>query len=132
VKAFAPNYVQTHHQVGLVHLKKGDMETALGNKEKADEQWTLALKNFDLYHQLDPVFPPNYYRQSYVHFNQGHADKAEEAYLGALVYNSSNVVNRIYDDQKRRDIQQSWPTLLRSTREQIPRPHKTSKEFAAF
>jgi hypothetical protein len=26
-------------------------------------------------------------------------DKAEEAYLGALVYNSSNVVNRIYFDR---------------------------------
>lgn len=99
VKAFAPNYVQTHHQVGLVHLKMGDMETALGNKEKADEQWTLALKNFDLYRQLDPVFPPNYYRQSYVHFNRGDVTKAEEAYLGALVYNSTNVVNRIYVDR---------------------------------
>lgn len=99
VKEFAPNYVQTHHQVGLVHLKMGDMETALGHKDKADEQWKLALKNFDLYHQLDPVFPPNYYRQSYVHFNRGDVDKAEEAYLGALVYNSSNVVNRIYDDR---------------------------------
>ncbi|MBK8575389.1 MAG: O-antigen ligase family protein [Elusimicrobia bacterium] len=99
VKTFAPNYVQTHHQVGLVHLKRGEMHTSLGEKDKADEQWNLALKNFDLYHSLDPVFPPNYYRQSYVHFNRGDMDKAEEAYLGALVFNSSNVVNRIYYDR---------------------------------
>ena len=99
VKTFAPNYVQTHHQVGLVYLKMGEMETALGNKDKADENWQKALKNFDLYHSLDPVFPPNYYRQSYVHFNRGDISKAEEAYRGALVYNSSNVVNRIYVDR---------------------------------
>lgn len=99
VKAFAPNYVQTHHQVGLVHLKTGEMLTAIGEKEKADDQWQLALTHFALYHNLDPVFPPNYYRQSYVHFNRGEMDKAEEAYLGALVYNSSNVVNRTYLDR---------------------------------
>jgi tetratricopeptide (TPR) repeat protein len=99
VKAFAPNYVQTHHQVGLVHLKMGEMFTARGEKDKAEEQWRLALKNFDLYHSLDPVFPPNYYRQSYVHFNRGDMDKAEEAYLGALLYNSTNVVNRVYSDR---------------------------------
>lgn len=99
VKAFAPNYVQTHHQVGLVHLKMGEMLTALGEKEKADEQWALALTNFALYHNLDPVFPPNYYRQSYVYYNRGEMEKAEEAYLGALVYNSTNVVNRVYTDR---------------------------------
>jgi tetratricopeptide (TPR) repeat protein/O-antigen ligase len=98
-KQFAPNYVQTHHQVGLIYLKRGELETALGDKEKASENWNLALKHFDLYNKLDPVFPPNYYRQSYVYFNQGNLDLAEKAYLGALVYNSSNVVNRIYNDR---------------------------------
>ncbi|MBP9127823.1 MAG: O-antigen ligase family protein [Elusimicrobia bacterium] len=98
-KKFAPNYVQTHHQVGLLYLKRGELETALGDKEKASENWALALKHFDLYNKLDPVFPPNYYRQSYVYFNQGDLERAEKAYLGALVYNSSNVVNRVYYDR---------------------------------
>ncbi len=99
VKQFAPNYVQTHHQVGLLYLKRGELETAFGNKDKASESWASALNHFDLYNKLDPVFPPNYYRQSYVYFNQGDLDRAEKAYLGALVYNSSNVVNRIYYDR---------------------------------
>lgn len=99
VKAFAPNYVQTHHQVGLVYLKMGEMESSVGSKEKAEEYWQKALKNFNLYRQLDPVFPPNYYRQSYVHFMRGDMVKAEEAYLGALVYNSTNVVGRFYNDR---------------------------------
>jgi tetratricopeptide (TPR) repeat protein len=99
VKAFAPNYVQTHHQVGLVYLKMGEMESSMGSKEKAEEYWQKALENFNLYHQLDPVFPPNYYRQSYVHFMQGNMAKAEADYLGALVFNSTNVVGRVYNDR---------------------------------
>lgn len=99
VKAFAPNYVQTHHQVGLIYTKKGDLETLWGNKDKAAEHWDKALENFRLYQQLDPVFPANYYRISYVHFMRGELDKAEEAYWGALRYNSANVVGRIYHNR---------------------------------
>ncbi len=99
VKAFAPNYVQTHHQVGLVYLKKAELENLWGAKEKAEEYWETALTNFALYHQLDPVFPPNYYRESYVHFVRGNFEKAEAAYLNALPYNSANVVGRIYNDR---------------------------------
>jgi hypothetical protein len=99
VKTFAPNYVQTHHQVGLVYLKMGEMESGRGEKEKADQQWELALQHFELYRKIDPVFPPNYYRMSYVHYMRGHMDKAEEAYLGALVHNSTNVVGRVYTDR---------------------------------
>lgn len=99
VKAFAPNYVQTHHQVGLIQTKRGDLETAWGDKEKAESHWIEALKNFELYHQLDPVFTANYYRMSYVHFMRGDMAKAEEAYLGALKFNSANVVGRVYHNR---------------------------------
>ncbi len=87
VKKFAPNYVQTHHQVGLVYLKMGDMARTLGQEDKAKEHWANALKNFELYRQLDPVFPPNHYRMAYVHYSLQDYDKAEAAYLGALPYN---------------------------------------------
>lgn len=99
VKSFAPNYVQTHHQVGLIYTKMGDLETAWGDKKKAESHWDEALKNFALYHQLDPVFPANYYRISYVHFMRGDIAKAEEAYLEALKHNSANVVGRIYHNR---------------------------------
>jgi tetratricopeptide (TPR) repeat protein len=95
LKDFAPNYVQTHHQVGLVYLKLGDMEKSWGNEAKAQEHWDTALKNFALYKNLDPVFPPNYYRIAYIHFMRGDIDKAEAAYLGALDYNTKNIVQRI-------------------------------------
>jgi tetratricopeptide (TPR) repeat protein len=87
VKKFAPNYVQTHHQVGLVYLKLGEMEKSQGNEKKAQEYWDLAMKNFLLYRNLDPVFPPNYYRMAYIHFTRGEVDKAEKVYLDALTHN---------------------------------------------
>jgi tetratricopeptide (TPR) repeat protein len=99
LKEFAPNYVQTHHQVGLVYLKFADMEKAWGNEKKAEEYWDLALKNFALYRQLDPVFPPNYYRTAYIHFSRGEHEKAEQLYLDALKHNMQNVVQRIYHDR---------------------------------
>jgi tetratricopeptide (TPR) repeat protein len=132
VKAFAPNYVQTHHQVGLVHLKMGEMLTALGEKAKADDHWKLALSNFSLYHNLDPVFPPNYYRQSYVHFNRGDMDKAEEAYLGALVYNSSNVVNRIYLDRNVETYSSLGRLFYVQLVNQYPNPANLPKDSPLF
>jgi tetratricopeptide (TPR) repeat protein len=94
VKAFAPNYVQTHHQVGLVYLKMGEMERSWGHEAKGNEYWDKALENFRLYRQLDPVFPPNYYRTAHVHFVRGDYDKAEDAYLGALKYNLGRFADR--------------------------------------
>jgi tetratricopeptide (TPR) repeat protein/O-antigen ligase len=99
LKRFAPNYVQTHHQVGLVYLKMGDMEKAWGDEAKVKEYWDLALKHFDLYEKLDPVFPPNYYRQAYIRFVRGEYDRAEEDYRRALVHNSKNVVGRLFPDR---------------------------------
>jgi tetratricopeptide (TPR) repeat protein len=92
IKKFAPNYVQTHHQMGLVHLKRGDLYKFWGDEAKNKTEWDAALKHFALYKQLDPVFPPNYYRIAYIHYTRGEFDKAEEAYKGALTYNMKNVV----------------------------------------
>jgi|GEM_PF-297489 len=99
VKKFAPNYVQTHHQVGLVYLKMGEMFNTWGQKEKAKENWEKAIVHFKLYQQLDPVFPGNYYRQAYTHYMLGETNEAEKNYQGALAYNSQNVVGRVYEDR---------------------------------
>jgi tetratricopeptide (TPR) repeat protein len=99
VKAFAPNYVQTHHQVGTLYLKRMEMEKSMGNDAKAEEYADLALKHLGLYMTLDPVFPPNYYRIAHVYATRGEFDKAEAAFRDALVYNTSNVVNRVYNDR---------------------------------
>lgn len=78
--AIAPNYVQSHHQAGLVHLKKGaddkamadaarqKGQTDLANKmyQEVEKDWLKALFYFQKYHDIDPVFEPNYARKAWV------------------------------------------------------------------
>jgi len=68
----APNYVQSHHQAGLVHLKMGSdhrrqfdelrthgrMADAQVELQKAKTSWGDALVEFHKYHEIDPVFEP--------------------------------------------------------------------------
>jgi len=112
VWAKAPNYVQTHHQAGLVYLKKGQDERqqaqqlfSSGQKDAANTMlaqavadWNQALYYFHKYHDIDPVFEPNYTRAGWVQMQlaeieqmQGHAaeadkhrEAAEEGYLESL------------------------------------------------
>jgi tetratricopeptide (TPR) repeat protein len=100
--AIAPNYVQSHHQAGLVYLKKGADAKKLEEQEKA---WEQSLIYFQKYHDIDPVFEPNYLRMAWVHMQMAelwrvrgnvtesnrHLDTAESLYkesLGAWVCGS--------------------------------------------
>lgn len=98
VAKIAPNYVQMHHQRGLVYLKMGDrlmqmagQAQAQGNKAEAAryivqarEEWKQALHYFQMYFNLDPVFPPNYFRMAWIHVQFKDFKKAEELYLAYL------------------------------------------------
>jgi tetratricopeptide (TPR) repeat protein len=98
VWAIAPNYVQTHHQAGLVYLKKGQDERSQGLVDQAEADWNQALYYFQKYHDIDPVFEPNYTRTGWVHLQladiekmrghpaevQKHQEAAEKAYLESL------------------------------------------------
>lgn len=99
VKSFAPNYVQTHHQVGMIYLKMGDVQYQQGHSAEAQTFYTEALKHFRLYEMLDPVFPVNFYRMAYIYQKLGDYDQAEAAFKGALIHNSTNVVGRYYADR---------------------------------
>jgi len=114
--AIAPNYVQSHHQAGLVYLKKGADDKAEADRLRAagqtaaanqkllevEQDWMQALVYFQKYHDIDPVFEPNYARMAWVHTQMAELarfrgdtaaaeswmDKAEAAYkesLGAWV-----------------------------------------------
>ncbi|HVE12316.1 MAG TPA: hypothetical protein VNI01_02875, partial [Elusimicrobiota bacterium] len=80
VRANAPNYVQMHHQVGILHMKRADWERAHGNAAEADRHLDLALESLRKYHALDPVFAPNYFRMGQVHMLRHQFDKAIEVY----------------------------------------------------
>lgn len=99
LKAFAPNYVQTHHQMGTLYLKRMQMASQTGATEDVRRFGDIAMKNFELYRLLDPVFPPNHYRMAQIDLFNGDWDKTEKDYRGALVYNVSNVIGRPYPER---------------------------------
>ena len=80
VWSLAPNYVQSHHQAGLLYLKLGETFRANNQPEKARQYWLEAIRRFEMYHQIDPIFAQNYYRLAYVHIQMGEIKKAEETY----------------------------------------------------
>jgi len=76
----APNYVQSYHQAGLVHLKLGDYYRQKGDIERAYKEWDRAIYKFERYHAIDPIFAQNYHRIAWIYIQKGELDKAEETY----------------------------------------------------
>lgn len=100
VWALAPNYVQSHHQAGLIYLKwgedekrkadearqKGDGVAVKKHEELRKQLWQKALSEFELYRKVDPIFPMNYYRIAWIYMQLGEPDKAEAAYKAHLSF----------------------------------------------
>ncbi len=80
----APNYVQSHHQAGVVYLKLADYFKSLNNQQKALFYYNKALEYFWKYHKIDPIFPVNYQRMAYVYSHLGDIDMVEKMYKGHL------------------------------------------------
>lgn len=62
VRRLSPNYVQMHHQVGALHMKRAEYAQNSGHPEEAGKYLDMAMTRFRLYEQIDPVFAPNYHR----------------------------------------------------------------------
>jgi len=84
VRAIAPNYVQMHHQVGTLYMKMFDYLNTHGQPQEAQTYLDKALARFNLYENLDPVYPYNYYRKAQIYINRKQFDKAETEYLHNL------------------------------------------------
>lgn len=81
VRRLSPNYVQTHHQVGNLHLRRA--QWAIDNRrppEEASKYLDLALNRYRLYQQIDPVFAPNYYRMGQIYMMRQQYDEAIKVY----------------------------------------------------
>lgn len=85
VRSNAPNYVQMHHQVGVLYLKRAEWERSQGRPAEAEKYMDLALKRFELYSMHDPVFPPNWHRIAEIYMSRNNLDKAIEAYNNLLL-----------------------------------------------
>ncbi len=116
LRRIAPNYVQMHHQVGLVYLKLGDWARNQGNMGWAGFYWQKALENFEKYRTIDPVFSPNYYRMAWIYVQLGNLAKAEEMYradIEAKECNKSyhNILRENWHLTHRHNNQESYVNL---------------------
>lgn len=66
VRRLAPNYVQMHHQVGTLHLKRALWSMNHGHPEEVQFYLDRAMNRYRLYQQIDPVFEPNYYQMGQI------------------------------------------------------------------
>ena len=80
VRKLAPNYVQMHHQIGNLHLRRAQYAADRGLKQESERYLDMAMTRFKLYRQIDPVFPPNYYRMAQVNMIRQKYEEAIEHY----------------------------------------------------
>jgi tetratricopeptide (TPR) repeat protein/O-antigen ligase len=96
VRAQAPNYVQSHHQMGVLFMKKSDWERARGDAAQAEKDLDTALHWFQMYHDIDPVFTPNYFRMGHIYMMRGQYDKAAEAYRELIEAPKCRIAPRLF------------------------------------
>jgi O-antigen ligase/tetratricopeptide (TPR) repeat protein len=134
VRRLAPNYVQMHHQVGALHLKRADW--ALQNKRPDSEvqyYLDLALNRFWLYHAVDPVFAPNWYRISQVYMIRKQWDKAAWAYEKHIEAARCAVAPSLISNQMLRETILSYQTYR--TESGTPYPvhrHETDEAYSGL
>ncbi len=73
VRKLAPNYVQMHHQVGNLHMRRAEWALSHGHPEEADAFLEKALTRFYMYQAIDPVFEANYTRIGQIYMMRGQA-----------------------------------------------------------
>jgi putative inorganic carbon (HCO3(-)) transporter len=81
VRRLSPNYVQTHHQVGTLHLRRAQWAAENHRpQEEVDHYIDLAMNRFRLYEQIDPVYAPNYYQIAQIYVQRKQYDAAIRTY----------------------------------------------------
>jgi len=96
-KKLAPNYVQTHHQMGLLNVKRAEGALMVGNTAMADKYYDDAYKNFSLYNMIDPVFVPNTDRMVQILMRKGNFAEAKRLYKQCIFHNdvTSRLIRKV-------------------------------------
>lgn len=81
VRSVAPNYVQMHHQVGTLYMKMYEYLMKQGKPQEAAPYLDMAMARLNLYENLDPVYPLNYYRKAQIDIMRRDFPAAEQEYL---------------------------------------------------
>ncbi len=92
-KRLAPNYVQTHHQMGLLYVKRAEGALLVGDAAKANAYYDTAYQHFRLYNIIDPVFVPNTDRMAQILIRRGDFEEAKRLYRKTLHYNEDTCLD---------------------------------------
>ena len=84
LRRMAPNYVQMHYQVGELYMKLAKYQLEHGEPALAEKNLDRALKRFNLYYNLDPVFPYTYFMRGNIYTGRGEFEKAEKEFYDAI------------------------------------------------
>ena len=97
VRSMAPNYVQMHHQVGILYMKMYDYQLKNGNQAEAEKYLDMAMARFNLYENLDPVYNLNYYRKAQIYLIKHDLAGAEREYRHNLEAWKCHVKGHLHD-----------------------------------
>ncbi len=79
-RSMAPNYVQMHHQVGIMYMKMYDYLVKNGRADEAAKYLDKAMARFALYEEIDPVYDLNYYRKAQIDYMRHDLPAAKKEY----------------------------------------------------
>ena len=97
VRSIAPNYVQMHHQVGTLYMKMAEYLSHNNQPAQAQKYLDMALARFNLYENLDPVYPINYYRKAQIYVMRQDFKSAEREYLNNLNAWKCHIPGHLHD-----------------------------------
>ncbi|MFA6317929.1 MAG: tetratricopeptide repeat protein, partial [Elusimicrobiota bacterium] len=130
VRRLAPNYVQHHHQVGVLHLKMAEHLNNTGRSAEAEKYLDRALTRFKLYEAIDPVFAPNFFRMGQIHMIRKNYAEAVRAYDAAVNAPGCEVAPSLLSNETLRTSILSYQTYTPVAGEALPKHmHESSEAF---
>jgi len=104
VRRLSPNYVQMHHQVGNLHMRRA--QWAIDNHrppEEVEHYLDLALNRFRLYEEIDPVYAPNYFRIAQIYTMRRQFPEAIRTYRELIEARACEVDQRLLANARLRN-----------------------------
>ena len=130
VRRLAPNYVQHHHQVGVLHLKMAEYTTNNGRPQETESYLERAMTRFKLYEAIDPVFAPNFYRMGQVHMIRKNYAEAVKAYQAAIDAEQCAVAPSLLSNETLRTTILSYQTYTPVPGEKLAKHmHETAEAY---
>ena len=129
VRRLAPNYVQMHHQVGALHMKRAEWAVNNGRPDEAQKYLERALVRFRMYQAIDPVFARNYYRMGQVYMIQKRYAEAARVYEDLVNARGCEVAPTLLARDLLRTSILSYQEYVKLPDEPLQHKHESSEAY---